>query len=209
MTKEENLKKLILKSQYIVEEFEDTKEKMAKYTEQLYKDFPEEYERMLNSQNPNPSEDGDKENNETIENEEEGENEENNESIEDEDEEEHQTSDEIKPASMKKLYRRISKVTHPDKVDSEFLTSYFKKASTAYSENNISELFTIASFLNIDTSDIDRQEIINELKSDIFTKEFYIACKKSSLAWRWAHAKTEEQKEELRKILKEYTEKNY
>jgi len=191
MPEDNNLKKLVLKSQYIVEEFEETKEKMAKYTEQLYKDFPEEYERMIKAQNSQAAEINTKDGDTTSE------------------EDEFQTSDVIKPPEMRKLYRRISKLTHPDKIQSDFLNSYFKKASSAYSENNISELFTIASFLNVDTSDIDKEEIIRELKSDIYTKQFYINNKKSSLAWRWAHAETEEEKQELRRILKEYTETNY
>jgi len=110
---------------------------------------------------------------------------------------------------MRKLYRRISKITHPDKIESDFLNEYFKKASAAYAENNISELITIASFLNIDTSDVDKEAIAKELKGDIFTKQFFIANTKSSLAWRWANADTEKEKEDIRKIIKEYAKENY
>ena len=100
-------------------------------------------------------------------------------------------------------------MTHPDKIDSEFLNEYFKKASTAYAENNISELITIASFLNIDTSDVDKEEIISQLRSDIVTKQFFIANTKSSIAWRWANAKNDKEKEQIRKAIKKYAEDNY
>ena len=196
MTKEENLKKLILQSQYVIEDYEDTKEKMAKYREQLYKEFPEEYTKMIEKQNSINTEDNHSQIPEA-------------EILEEQVSEEHDFEEEVKSPSMRKLYRRISKITHPDKVESEFLTSYFKKASTAYSENNVSELFTIAAFLNIDTSDIDKEQIINDLKSDIFTKQFFIANTKSSIAWRWAHAKSEEEKEQIRQVIKEYVKENY
>jgi len=191
MSEGTNLKKLILQSQYIVEEFEETKEKMELYLQDLYKEFPEEYNKMMASRNrkentPNP---------EGLKNITE--------------EEEYEPEEEKKPESMRKLYRRISKMTHPDKIDSEFLNEYFKKASTAYAENNISELITIASFLNIDTSDVDKEEIISQLRSDIVTKQFFIANTKSSIAWRWANAKNDKEKEQIRKAIKKYAEDNY
>jgi len=186
MAEEENLKKLILKSQYIVEEYEETKDKMSIYLQELAKEFPEEHKLMAAKNSKSSS----SANTEEID-----------------DEEDYTLDKDKKPESMRKLYRRISKIAHPDKVESEFLNEYFKKASTAYSENNISELITIASFLNIDTSDINKDEIIKELKGDIFTKQFFIANTKSSIAWRWAHAKTEEEKEEIRKAIKDYVNK--
>ena len=191
---EENLKKLIFQSQYTSEEFNETNSKMDLYREQFYKEFPEYHEKMLESQK----------NSETN----------NNQSTEEEPvdsnlEEEYDSIKDTKKPLAKKLYRRISKITHPDKVESEFLTSYFKKATTAYSENNISELFTIASFLNIDISDIDKEKIINDLKSDIFTKQFLISARKSSIAWLWANAKSEEEKDKLRKIIQKYDEQNH
>lgn len=193
MPEEQNLKKLILQSQYVIEEYEETKEKMDLYLQELYKQFPEEYNKMMAARNPKGNTPNPEISEENIE-----------------DEEDYQLEEEEKkPESMRKLYRRISKITHPDKVESEFLNEYFKKASAAYAENNISELITIASFLNIDTSDVDKEEIVKELRSDIVTKQFFIANTKSSIAWRWAQAETEEEKEEIRNIIKEYAEKNY
>jgi len=192
MPDEPNIKKLILQSQYVIEEFEETKEKMDKYLQELYEEFPDEYNQMMAARNP-------KGDNQEVQP---------SDSLED-DEDEHELDTEKKPPSMRKLYRRISKITHPDKIESEFLNEYFKKASAAYAENNISELITIASFLNIDTSDVDKEQIAKELKGDIFTKQFFIANTKSSLAWRWANADTEKEKEDIRKIIKEYAKENY
>ena len=186
-----NIKKLILKSQYISEEYEEAEDMMSLYKEEFYKEFPEEYKKMVAKR--------------------EGEQTNTSGSVEVVDEEqdfkpkeEHEYS-----ATMKTIYRRITKITHPDKVDSEFLTSYFKKASTAYSENSLSELFTIASVLNIDTSDLDPGDIITELENSIKAKQFHTQTMKSSLAWKWAMADTEEEKDMLRKFIRQYVEDNY
>ena len=97
----------------------------------------------------------------------------------------------------------------PLKVESEFLTSYFKKASTAYSEEDISELFTIASVLDIDTSDLDPINIIGELENSIQSKQLQTLAMKSSLAWKWAMASTDKEKDDLRKFIIQYIEDNY
>ena len=102
-----------------------------------------------------------------------------------------------------------TKITHPDKVESEFLTSYFKKASVAYGEHNISELFTIASILNIDLSDIKSDEIASELENSIMTKQFKTHNMKNSLAWAWSQAKTEEQKQAIKDQVADYIKKKY
>ena len=191
MKKDKELKILLLKSQYLTEEYETIKEEMDIYRANFYKEFPEEYERMLKANEATQGE--------------------NSQTVEEEIEEEEEDSESSVPKSktLKTLYRRISKITHPDKVESEFLTSYFKKATTAYSENNIAELFQIGSTLNIDTSDLDMDSLPDELKNSISTKSFQIFSIKNSLAWQWAHAETEEQKEKLRKILKEHADKYY
>ena len=110
---------------------------------------------------------------------------------------------------MKVLYRRITKITHPDKVESEFLTSCFKKASTAYAESDVAELFTIAATLNIDVSDLDAEQIALELEESIFEKSNSIKNMKGSLAWAWANAETEEQKEFIKKQVQEHVDKKY
>tara|TARA_R110002110_G_scaffold241543_1_gene457863 strand:+ start:142 stop:717 length:576 start_codon:yes stop_codon:yes gene_type:complete len=191
MGKKKNIKKLIFKSQYVSEEFTEVEDMMASYKEHFYKEFPEEYKKMMtNREGGQTNISGSVE---TVDEEQEF-----------EPKEEHEYS-----TTMKALYRRITKITHPDKVESEFLTSYFQKASSAYADNNISELFTIASVLNIDTSDIDPGDIITELENSIVSKQFQTLAMKSSLAWKWAMAKTEEEKDSLRKFIKQYVEDNY
>ena len=191
MSKKKNIKKLILKSQYISEDFLETEEEMSKYKDEFYKEFPEEHKRMMTKREENTTQTSgsvdnlDEEYTQDIK-------------------EEHSQS-----AMTKALYRRITKITHPDKVESEFLTSYFKKASTAYSEEDISELFTIASVLDIDTSDLDPINIIGELENSIQSKQLQTLAMKSSLAWKWAMASTDKEKDDLRKFIIQYIEDNY
>ena len=50
---------------------------------------------------------------------------------------------------IKKIYRNIVKVTHPDKVDSEELKELYMEATEAYEAYNIFELCLISKKLNI------------------------------------------------------------
>jgi len=193
MPKKTNIKTLILKSQYVTEDFEYTKDKMSGYREAFYKDFPEEFKRMIAAQNKEAEQN-------TGTGEEEG--------VE-VDIEEEVDSGTPKSRTMRNLYRRISKITHPDKVDSEFLTSCFKKASTAYSENDVGGLFAIAATLNIDVSDIDASEITRELEDSIASKMMNTMMMKSSLAWMWANAETEEEKDKVRELVAKHVKDNY
>jgi len=194
MPKKTNIKTLILKSQYVTEDFEYTKDKMSGYREAFYKDFPEEFKRMIAAQNKEAEQNAGT-------GEEEG--------VEADIEEEEVDSGTPKSRTMRNLYRRISKITHPDKVDSEFLTSCFKKASTAYSENDVGGLFAIAATLNIDVSDIDASEITRELEDSIASKMMNTMMMKSSLAWMWANAETEEEKDKVRELVAKHVKDNY
>jgi len=183
--KKTNMRKLIFKSQYTSEDLLETKEQFLKFKEQFYKDFPEEYNRMLESA-------AKKQEDTNVT-----------------DEEDEETEENIKSGDAKKLYRRISKITHPDKVDSKVLTEYFSKASTAYGENDISSLYVIASNLNIDVSDVDTEYISQELERSTKEDEQKSQNMKGSLAWEWAMAETDEQKDIIKEIIKKHVEDNY
>lgn len=195
MPKKTNIKTLILKSQYVSEDYQDTKDKMSGYRDAFYKDFPEEFKRMIAAQNKESEQN-------TIESS-------NTEVIIEEEDIEDIDGGKPKSRTMRNLYRRISKITHPDKVESEFLTSCFKKASTAYSENDAGALFAIAATLNIDVSDIDATEITRELEDSIASKMMNTMMMKSSLAWMWANAETEEEKNKVRELVAKHVKDNY
>jgi hypothetical protein len=198
---------LVFEFQYLSEDLDNCNDKFSKYKEDFYKEFPEEYQRMLdhqNKQNNNSEtdEDNDIENTDEEDTEEES-------SEEDTEEQREEETNKIPKKELRKLFRRISKITHPDKVDSEFLTDNFKKAADAYEKDDISTLFMIASVLNIDVSDIDLGEVSSGLTDSISSHKLNIMMIKSSLAWRWAQASTEEEREEIRKVVRKYSEENY
>jgi len=182
MPKKPNIKKLVFKAQYVSEDLEETTDLFMKFKEQFYKDFPEEYKRMIESakKNTGPSAP-----------------------------EETEKKKLTPTRDMKKLYRRISKATHPDKVDSEVLTEYFSQASEAYEECDMATLFVIASTLKIKTDDIDAEEISGELENYIKDGSHKSDNMRATLAWGWANAETEEEKEAIRAQIKKHVEDNY
>lgn len=191
---------LVFEFQYLSEDLDNCNDKFSMYKEDFYKEFPEEYQRMLDHQNKQNNNSETDEDNDI-------------ESIDEEEDIEEQSEEEEEPVASKKelrkLFRRISKITHPDKVDSEFLTENFKKAADAYEKGDISTLFMIASVLNIDVSDINLGEVSSGLTDSISSHKLNIMMMKSTLAWKWANASTEEEKEEIRKVVRKYSEDNY
>ena len=188
MSKEEKtFKVLLLQSKYVSEEYDSVQEQWGSYRTQFYKDFPEEYKIMLENQ--------EKDKNDTM----------NTDIIKSEGDEEIDIDIEKKNTSKvsRTLYRRISKMTHPDKIESDFLNNYFKKASTAYSGDDLPTLINIASHLHINFSDLDLQEIPAKLSQDINEKNAQIINLRGSLAWKWATATTEEEKEVIKIVIKE------
>lgn len=100
-----------------------------------------------------------------------------------------------KHKDIKRLYRRISKVTHPDKSKSSFLESIFVQSTKDYKNNAMASLFATAVTLNIDVSDLDIEEILDRMDSEITTYEKSIKNFESSFPWRLANAKTQEEKD--------------
>ena len=180
MPKKPNIKKLVFQAQYVSEDLDETTELFMQFKEQFYKDFPEEYERMMAAASKNINSGSGEEKKKPI-----------------------------PTKHMKKLYRRISKVTHPDKVESEVLTEYFSQASEAYKKCDMATLFVIASTLKIKTDDIDVDEVSGELESYIKDGSSQSDNMRTTLAWSWAHAETEEEKESIRAQIKKHVEENY
>ena len=104
---------------------------------------------------------------------------------------------------IKKIYREISKKTHPDKVDSEELLDIYIQAKTAYELNDLMELFLICGKLNIqvemDMEDTSTLDILIELKKNEITRI------ESSFIWMYINAKNDEIRHNL---IKQFVEKH-
>lgn len=107
-------------------------------------------------------------------------------------------------SKMKKIYRDIVKLTHPDKVLDENLNSVYIEAKNAYYHNDIMELFYICDSLKIEV-DIEDSDIItfNRIIED---KKKRSKSMEQSYLWLWVAATTEEEK---MGIVKQFVENNY
>ena len=63
--------------------------------------------------------------------------------------------------------------------------------------------------MNIDVSDLDADQIALELEEMILEKTMSIHNMKGSLAWAWAQAKTESEKELIKKQVEIFMKSNY
>jgi hypothetical protein len=105
---------------------------------------------------------------------------------------------------IKKIYRNIVKVTHPDKVDSEELRELYMEATEAYEAYNIFELCLISKKLNIKVKlSLEETKTLNEL---IESKKDEIKKIESSFIWLWLIAPNENDKNEL---VDRFIEKHY
>jgi hypothetical protein len=96
---------------------------------------------------------------------------------------------------VRKLYREIAKVTHPDRVDNRKLNDLYIKATIFYNNNDIAGTYSICDELDInyEPDDSDNKIIldkINNLKSRIGFME-------STLTWVWYHSTDEKEKEQM------------
>jgi len=98
-------------------------------------------------------------------------------------------------SKVKKIYREIVKLTHPDRTNSEELIEVYRKATMAADNYNILELFQICVELKIPIElDMDDVDVLNFL---IKTKKDNIKKIDGSFIWLWLNAKTEEERENI------------
>jgi len=96
---------------------------------------------------------------------------------------------------VRKLYREIAKVTHPDRVSNKKLNDLYIKATMFYNDNDIAGTYSICDELDInyEPNDSDSKMImdkINNLKSRIGFME-------STLTWVWYHSTDDKEKEQM------------
>jgi hypothetical protein len=106
-------------------------------------------------------------------------------------------------SKVKKIYREIVKLTHPDRTNSEELVEVYRNATNAAQNYNILELFQICVELKIpielDMEDIDVLNFLIKNKKDGIKKI------ESSFIWLWVNAKNDEEKDNIVKMFVEQT----
>ena len=108
---------------------------------------------------------------------------------------EQEISEEVKLPKVKKLYREIVKLTHPDKVEQKSLNDLYLTATKYYDKNDKIGLYKVCTELDIyyDLDDEDNQIIeskIDDLKRRI---EFL----ESTFTWQWINTEGEKEKLEM------------
>jgi hypothetical protein len=105
---------------------------------------------------------------------------------------------------IKKIYRNIVKLTHPDKAESEELKDLYIQATEAYEAYDIFELCFISKKLNIKVKlSLDETKTLNEL---IESKKNEIKMIESSFIWLWINAPNDN---EQNKLVDRFIEKHY
>jgi len=100
-----------------------------------------------------------------------------------------------KEIKMRKLYRDIAKLTHPDKIASEKLNDLYLKSTKFYKNSDITGIYYICDELGI-TYEIDDRD--NEMITDkINNLKNRISFMESTLTWRWYHSNNEKEKEQI------------
>lgn len=93
---------------------------------------------------------------------------------------------------LKKVYRSIVKLTHPDKFKSDELLATYIRAKEAYADNNLLDLYLICIELKIDV-ELDQEDIENIVEVlDLKRKE--VSNLEVSFLWLWIHSPTDELK---------------
>ena len=95
-----------------------------------------------------------------------------------------------KSPKVKKLYREIVKLTHPDKVKVKKLNDLYIKATEYYEQNDITGLYGICNELGIEyeLDESDNESILSKISS----LKDKIGFLESTFTWKWYSCKDEE-----------------
>jgi hypothetical protein len=96
---------------------------------------------------------------------------------------------------MKKIYREIVKLTHPDRVEDKDKHDLYLLATNAYDQFDLFELYFIAKSLKINFKlTMDETKILNEL---IEVKKEEITQLEKSFVWLWINSSDDSKKMEV------------
>ena len=157
-------KKWIHKYKFLQEDLLDTNELLKEYTKKFNEDFED-----------NPNEEQLKQqaiNKEKLEN-----------LKKEEEEKEEETVKEDKPG--KKLYKKLSKIYHPDKKTGD--EDKFKNISVLYNSGDTIGLILEAIDADIEIEDYIDEEMATSFEQSCKIIENQIFHKKNTLAWHWFH----------------------
>ena len=110
-------------------------------------------------------------------------------------EEETITYEDPKLPKVKKLYREIVKLTHPDKVDKKSLNDLYLSATKYYDNNDKIGIYKICTELDIDYDLDDEDNQIIESKIEDLKRR--IQFLESTFTWQWINTNGDKEKTEM------------
>lgn len=100
-----------------------------------------------------------------------------------------------KSPEVKKVYREIVKLTHPDKIKDKRLNDYYIKATDLYNDNDKIGLYKICDELGIEYQiDENDTEIIEDKINTLKRKINFL---ESTFTWKWFNTKDEKSRERI------------
>ena len=106
-----------------------------------------------------------------------------------------QDEKDIKSPKLKKLYRDIVKLTHPDKVKSEKLNALYIKVTSFYDKNDLAGIYSICDELGVEY-EVDEDD--NVLISDkINSLRQRISFMEQTFTWKWFYSKEQQERDNI------------
>lgn len=109
--------------------------------------------------------------------------------------------DEGELKKIKKIYKDISKICHPDKTDISELNEIYIQAKLLYEKNDLLGLIKIAKKMSLDF-EIEEDDVV-VLRRSLKEKKENLMKIEGTFLWLWANANTDEEKEA---VIKMYVE---
>lgn len=110
-------------------------------------------------------------------------------------EDEEKKEDKKNISHIKRLYREIVKLTHPDKVKNKKLNEIYLKATQYYDDNNKIGIYACCNELNIDYELQD--EDFDLIDSQIKNYKNKINFLESTFTWKWYNCENESEKNQI------------
>lgn len=104
----------------------------------------------------------------------------------------------IKSKKIKKYYREIVKLTHPDKVQNEKLNEFYITATEYYNDNDLIAIYSICSQLYIDYELEDSDYALIKIKIENINNK--ISFMESTYTWKWYNVEDSEKE----KVIEQY-----
>lgn len=96
---------------------------------------------------------------------------------------------------VKKLYREIVKITHPDKVDNKSLNDLYLLATKYYDSNDKIGIYKVCTKLEIDYDlDLEDNKVIESKIEDLKRRIQFL---ESTFTWQWINTSGNKQKNEM------------